>query len=544
MSARWRWWWTPLVFLALAALWTWPAGLAALSPGDRLVGRHFDVPASLWFLGSSPRLLLSLTDPMTGWPDGVTYGRPDSFTVLALGWALQWLHPARVYGALQILGVAGTAWAAEAFAREVGARAPWSLLAGIAVGFCGLASTALLEGYVYHVLAPWLPLFALFWWRACRGGPSGEGTTRDGLLAGLMFSLTLLTTAYLGLAAGLLLVGFAAGGLLRRSISVRAWAGAAAVAVPAVGLYVAAFAAGGGESAPPETAWEVSSLGRSAHLLAMAGPTASQDRFAHSASATTPAVALCLALAAPVALRALPRWRALAATGFGALVLSMGPLLGSPELPLGPLPLSLLADLPGHELLRFPGRLGWAWVICGGALAGRVATELAPRAGRPALALFAFALVDLFLVERLPLRQHLQVGTTPSAYGAHEGPVLDLFPEELSRVYEFDAWAQARSCYHQLEHGRPIASDCVITRSEANPGWQKSRALNGLLLAGDAAGAEALLRGWDFETVALRPDFYRPGDRAKVQATLSTLDPTPAVSTDGGEHLVAYRVPP
>jgi len=538
-AARWRWWWTPLFFLALALVWTWPAALAS---GEQLVGRHFDVPASLWFLGSSPRLLTSLTDPMTGWPDGVTYGRPDSFTALALGWAFQWVHPGRIYGLAQIVGVAATAWAAEAFAREIGARAPWSLLAGLAVGFCGLASTALLEGYVYHMLAPWLPLFALFWWRACRGGSLG-----DGLLAGVMFSLTLLTTAYLGIAAAVLLIGFAAGGLFRREVSPRAWAGAAAVAVPVCAIYAASFAVGGGEDAAAaagEASWRVSTMGRSAHLLAMAGPTASQDQFAHSASATPPIATLCVAMVAPVALRGLARWRALALTGFGALLLSMGPVLGSPEAHLFPLPLALLEHLPGHTLLRFPSRLGWAWIVCGGALAARAATHIAPRAGRPTLVLFVFAFVDLFVIERLPHRQQLQNGTTPSAYAAHEGPLLDLFPEQLSRGYEFDAWVQARSCYHQLDHGRPIASDCVITRSEDNPGWQKSRTLNALLLSGDAAEAGALLRGWGFETVALRPDLYRSHDRDRMLAALAALDPEPAVSTDGGEHLIAYRVPP
>ena len=65
--------------------------------------------------------------------------------MLGLGVLLQWADPVRQHGWLQILGVASSAWAASAFARTVGATAPWNLLAGL--GFApGLAANALLEG--------------------------------------------------------------------------------------------------------------------------------------------------------------------------------------------------------------------------------------------------------------------------------------------------------------------------------------------------------------------------------------------------------------
>ena len=160
-----------------------------------------------------------------------------------------------------------------------------------------------------------------------------------------MFCLTLLTTAYLGLAAALLLVGFAAGGLLRRSVSPQAWAAAAVVAVPVCALYAVTFAAGGAEAAAAEVSWRVSTLDRSAHLLALAGPSASQDRFAHSASATTPAVVLCLALVAPVALRGAAGWRVAAAPlGYGCVSVSSFSFMFQHFKHDFPLPMSQLSD--------------------------------------------------------------------------------------------------------------------------------------------------------------------------------------------------------
>jgi hypothetical protein len=453
------------------------------------------------------------------------------------------VHPGRLYGLAQILGVAATAWATEGFARALGARPPWSLLAG-AAAFSGLTSTALLEGYVYHALAPWLPLFIWTWWLAC----GLKARPWHGLLAGVFFCLTLLTTAYLGLAAALAAVCFAAAALARSRRRPIPWVpmlAAAAVVAPVAALSVAQFMEGTDSAALSEieNTWRLYALEGSAHLVAISGPTPAADQQAHSMNAATPAALLCLALAAPVALRGERGWRIAAATAFVALVLSMGPALGSPGRELAPLPLAVFEWLPGRSFMRFPARLGWVWVVCGGAVAGLVATRLGQRAGRPALALFAFALVDLFAVQRLPARQRTQIGATPSAYAAHEGAVFDLYPEEMGRGYEFDAWAQARSCYFQLGHGRPIANDCVITLAEDNPAWKKSRALTPLLLAGDAAGAAALLRGWRFSTVALWPDFYAAGDRARIQGTLAVLDPSPVSSTDGGEYVVAYAVP-
>ena len=58
-----------------------------------------------------------------------------------------------------LLGTALNAFTAErSAASDLGVGRPASLLAGIAYGYSGIAGNVILEGHVYHLLNPWLPL--------------------------------------------------------------------------------------------------------------------------------------------------------------------------------------------------------------------------------------------------------------------------------------------------------------------------------------------------------------------------------------------------
>jgi hypothetical protein len=67
-----------LLALALSGPAPW-AGDAAL------VGRHFDLHGTIWFLSAAPRIDGALVDPLTAWPEGASLRRADSWTLLALG---------------------------------------------------------------------------------------------------------------------------------------------------------------------------------------------------------------------------------------------------------------------------------------------------------------------------------------------------------------------------------------------------------------------------------------------------------------------------
>ncbi len=518
---------TPVVLAVLAILWTWPAAVA----GDTwLVGRHFDLPGTVWFIDAASRLVPTLHDPLTAWPSGATQARLDSWWLALVGVLAGGLGAVRVHALLQVLGVFASAWAAEGCARAMGARAPWSWIAGLSFGFSGLAATALLEGHVYVLVDPWLPGFAWAWWRAT--GP--EGDARLGALAGALWCACLLTSAYIGLAAALVAVGLGVGGLLRRSLRPSALGGALAVVVPIGLAYVALFAAGdlhAGTQPDP--------LHRgAADLVSLAGPTAELDRNGNSLSLALHASVLALVLASPVVLRGRTGWQALAWTGVGALVLACGTHLGTPRGSLAPLPLSLLEGTGALDVLRFPARLAWAWSLCAGLVAARVATELAARRPAATALVLTIALIDVFWVIDLPGRQRTQLAATPSAYAEGTGAVLDLYPEYVGAVGDWNTWFQGLSCFYQVDHGRPIAHDCIATDPGADPGQALASEALGRLLGGQPMGP--WMDDHALSALAWHPDLYLPGDRRRLAERLLALDPSPTRSTDGGDHVVVY----
>ena len=522
-------WGVPLALFALSALWTWPALFT-----HGMLGHNPDAAGTVWFVSAAPRLLFDLTDPLTGWPAGATYGRPDSFVLMVLGALLSPIGAARAHALLGLFGVFASAMGAEAFARALGAARPWSALAGVAFAMSGLASTALLEGYVYHVINPWLPLLGLYWWRATRP----EGRARDGALAGLFFLLCLLSTAWLGLAAAVLVGGLFLAGLARGGLPARAAGAALGVVALPLGLYVAAFSAGGGDGAS-----DLSHAGNPHHffsfgLVRLASAPFSVDITGNSQSAVLPGVCLALLLVAPVVLRRESGWRGLALTGAGALGLTLLPGL----------PLSISADGGvGSVLLaslwRFPERLGWTFLLVAGVVGARVATVLSARMPRLASFLLVGALVDAFVLTRMPFRQRETLATAPSAYGAHSGPVLDLWPEDIEPAPAWTLRTTNLGCAYQATHGRPIADHCVATPGIESPRVRLERWVLGRLLTGDIEAVRIGLGELGFSTLMVHTDLFADGDQARLTAALAALDPAPAESTDGGERVRAYAIP-
>ncbi len=538
---------TFVVFLLFSVCWSAPAAW-----GDVLLGRMPDAPGTVWFLDAAPRLVHGLHDPLTGGTGGATYARPDSFVLMAIGWAFDGVSPFVLYRLVTVLGIAVSAWAAEAFARALGARFPWSLVAGFAFMGCGLATTALLEGYVYHVFDPWLPLFGLSWWRATRPG----GRARDGVLAGVFFVLTVLTTAWLGIAAGVLLVGILAarvagavvGHAQRRIVDAVPPAplatAALTVAVPLY-VYVRTFMRAKDSidtsiAAHADFSMHLRALAR--HLVL---PDISVDADGDFQSAALGPTTLVLMAAAPVALRHVRGWRAIALAGMLALGVSLLPRV-DPAAWVEVLPVALRAPVTAvaGSLLRFPERPSWAWVLCAAVVAARVLTELARTRGTRAASLLLLAsLVDVFVGQRLPFRQRATTAETPSAYLAGTGPVLDLWPFSADGLPAWTLRTTNENCLAQVGHQRPIADHCIFVYGTRSPRLDAGVVVSDALLRGDIDAAHARLVQDGFTTLAWHPDVFAAGDRDRLRAALARLDPTPEVSTDGGDHVVAYAIP-
>ncbi|MEY3212575.1 MAG: hypothetical protein RIT28_3056 [Pseudomonadota bacterium] len=525
---------TLLLALALTGPAPW-AGDAAL------VGRHFDLHGTVWFLSAAPRIDADLVDPLTAWPEGASLRRADSWTLLLLGRLLAGVSPVVLHNALQPLALASGALVMWALARAEGVSARWSSLAALTWAGAGLSSTALLEGHVYQLLNLSLPLLAWSWRRAT----APDGLAVHGLAAGLCFAVALATSAYTGVAAAILTLTMLAYAAATGRLRLAPLAAAAAVALPLGLLYVQVFRDGRTidglrfVSRGFESRAAMLQAG-SADLVNLAAPGPALDLWGHSQSSFLSPTALVLAVVAPLALRGAKSWGLWFALFVVGLVVSMGPSVSDGARALLPLPMSLLTDLPAAELLRFPARLGWVTLIGLGVLAAKVGEAIEARVGRRAWPLFAFALIDCVFWGGMPWRQRRETAQAPSAY-AGEGAVLDLYPESPDPTDEWNQRLSAYACFYQARHGRPIADDCVAPSWSQNPRAAKQAALTEALLAeGDA---QALLRRWRFEAVALHPDLFTPGDRARLQSALSVLDPTPAESVDGGEHLLVYALP-
>jgi hypothetical protein len=521
-------WQSALFWLVMAVLWTWPA---ALANEWFIVGRHFDLPGTLWVIGAAPRLMGSLSDSMTAWPLGAELARLDSFLLVPISTALSWMSPGRIHGVLQILGVAVSALAAERFARAVGAKAPWTLIAGFGYAFSGLSANALLEGHVYHVFNPWLPLFGWMLWRAVETGSS----RRFGIAAAGFYALCWLTTGYAGVVATMLCVAMLGRAKGVSKSALLAMGGCVAVAV-AYALY---FVTNGSGEGIAERLHPIS-----AHLAGMLSPTPELDRTEHSLAPVLLAWMMALVILAPRVLGWKPgsRWQRLWWAGVLSLGLSMLPqLAASADLVLVRLEMDLLGDGFLASLLRFPARFGWLWCLCGGVVAAKVATQMSPRWGRAGWLLLAVVFVEAFVRVGTPLRQVARYGQASPILLQAEGPVLEMLPMIDDRGQNVERWLTNFSCMAQHEHGQVLTDDCVHTQPrqvrKALNYWLQQR-----LMSGQMEGVNTQLQSLGIRGIAFQPALFRPKEIAAFQDGLMTLDPRPLRDDSHGANVQLYTV--
>jgi len=532
-------------FVAVATLFTWPA--ARLDP-HTLVTRHFDLYVTVWLVEQAVEGLPRLLATGSAWPGGESLARVDSYLLLVVAWLGRGLLSGWLLTTLLTwLGPALNAWAAEHCARRVlRVQRPWSLLAGLAYGFSGIAATAVLEGHVYFLLAAWLPLLLTTAWGAPdRGLPWGRG-----LATGLWWSLALLSSAYFGVLATVLLLAVLAA---RPRQTVRLIPGAALVALPVVAWYLWVFSLSQQHATLEVKPELILSMG-TATVANLSSWTAQLDTLRHSVGAPIGFTTLWLLLLAPLLLRGERGWRALAVLALLSLLLCFGRALRVDDLDPGlPSPVALLVGLPGVEMFRFPIRFAWLFQLCGGLVAAAALQALARRLPTAALLpVLALACIDGVLGTGLPFRAQRAIADIPSAYSAAPAgaPVLDCFGRSLDGSSgELEMWTRNLSCYYQAHHGRPILELCLRTEVESPREALDAALGHGLL---DAAASDepadlrplrAALVDAGVGAVALHTDFYLPTDRQLMLAGLERLlGPPLADSSDGGERVVLFHV--
>ncbi len=535
---------TVLMMLAVSAAWSWPL---ILDPVHTVVS-GIDTWGTIWLAGAAPGVDAGLLNAGSSWPTGQLLRRADSMLMM-LALKLLPLPPRAAVAGMALLGPVLSGWAAERFAaRVLGASWPSSLIAGLAYGFGGAATAAFVGGQVYTLVNPWIPLLAWSWWRACQ--PTGRPA--HGLAAGACWAAALLTTAYVGVGATVLVVSLGAAGLLGRRLRWRPMLAAAAVAVPVGLLYIAAFATGElRQSANPIRTLPVlttMTIG-SAPLSGIAGFSDIPHGAPHAEIVPLGWAVIALVAFSPVILRRERGWRVWAGVGGVGLALSLGPLLRlHQDLP-GGLPWLLfpLADSSAGHWLRFPSRFMWLASLGLGAVAARAASVLAVRLPWQAGALILAAIIDAVLVTGNAARTTPIASDAPAAYAAlpTDSVVLDLFPTTAGLPVDYELRQADLTCSWQAQHGHTIATRCLDTELQDDPRAQVSGWLHDALLTGVKPDRiRDHLAALGFSAVALFPDDYLASDRRAVLAGLEEALGAPvATSTDAGTRLTVFAVP-
>ncbi len=531
-----------LVYALAAAAFTWPM---VLSPGGFFVTRQFDLWSTVWLAGEAPHIGLDFATWRTAWPDGQALGRVDSVLLLVLGRLLTPLIGADgLIFAFLVLGPLVSALAAESAARTVvGARFPGSLVAGFVYGFSGVMLTALLEGHVYFMLAPWLPLLARDFVRALRPG----GPPRAGVWAGIWWLLSLLTSAYIGICATIVVLA----ALLARPMGLKRvapWA-AAAVAGPAGLLYIVLFVVGGEVSRAAEGKGILPTLqAGSATLFSLASWAPGTDLHGHSISPTLGFGALAIAGVAPLLLPARMGWRPWAALGVLSAVGALGPVvdLWSMGRPLPGL-WSPIARGTGEIFFHFPARLVWLSSLCLGFVAARVVSYLLKRGDRArALPLIAFAAMDGLVLAAPRARADTVLTDVPSAYAAArpDGALLELMPDFLGGAHDHELLMNNLTCAYQRAHGHTLLNTCIGVHTIETPRVRVGHWLAGRLLEGRTADLGPRLAALGIGSVAVHPMLYTTGERTQILAGLEDALGAPAArSVDAGDPVVLFQVP-
>ncbi len=534
-------------YLLVSVVFSWPT---ACFRSGVLVTRHFDLFPANWLVERAPGTFPDMFHRASAYPFGESLARVDSYVLLALAWLNDGLLPAWIL--LSVLTLAGpvlSAFAAERCAALAYAvPRPWSWVAGLTYAFSGIAASALLEGHVHYLLNPWLPMLV---WAIVKATAPG-GKLRHALLAGLAWTLSLFTSAYFGVVATLLalVLGLSSG---RRSLRVLP---ALLVVLPAGLYYVWLFSMGGRWSDGQVEPSLFLRIG-TATVGGLATWSDATDLASHSISAPLGFTALSLMLMSPLVLASRKGWRAPLLLAIGALPLALGAEIRLDLASEGATsPLALLSWLPGLAFFRFPIRFMWIFSLCCGLLASMVLAALAERIHRRyLLVVMALALLDLVLVIGMPWRLRQAVGTVPGSYeSAPENmPVLDLFGVALDRSGgELEMWTRNLGCYYQARHGLPVFELCIGTGVDS-PRELVERWLGMSLLSdsdsGDPAGEGGALlerlQDLGVGSVVVHRDFMRGGDALLLEDALEDLlGPPTATSTDGGENLVLFSVPP
>lgn len=492
-------WTTPIFFVILSILWVgWNEGLA---------GVQYDALGTYWFADRASTWN-SLFDSHTNWPTGAEYKRLDSFVFFVVSILFQWLPTSTWLPLFSITAITLSGWAASHLAQELGATRQASWLAGVTFIFHGLSASALLEGHVYHLLLPWLPICILFAWRATKT----QKNIRNSLYTALFWFLCLLTSAYLGLATT---IALAIIWIVRKGWTIKStYAGIGCIIVLSA-FYMLLYTDGQAVSSGRDAA---SMMVGSVNLSNFLGFTPQVDRELHAQSLGILAVPLFLALGAH---RYTYKRQDTHIMWFVALIVlcfAFGCFVSLASVtPIFPMPLLWLSELPLFRSIGFPIRLSWPFLLFIGVLASLTASKI-----RYVHVIIIWCVAEIFLSNQYQTRQQEVPYTLPDVYQNTNGASLELYPITPSGNQHSDLpmWYSAYSCFFQTMHHQPIAENCVSTISSSHTRVPVAKEFIQKLLSGSPFEAWEGVKENQFTHIVLYPDLYTLGDYKRLSYAL------------------------
>lgn len=527
-------------YLCISTLFTWPAARFAepLFPT-----RQFDIYPVIWLVEEGPSIFPSLMHTTSAWPYGEVLVRIDSYVLLYLSWINNNFFSGYTVASLLLwLGPVVNAMAAEWCAsRGMGIARPWSILSGLYFAFSSIVACAILEGHLYYLLDPWLPLLLKTLWESS-GGKTGW---KQGILAGVWFTLSLFTSAYMGICA-VLLVGWV--GLRAPRWMWKVIAQMMFVVLPAVGYYIFLFRSGGTWESGTVLDLSQNLKGGTSTLFGLLSWGEPADSGWHSIVSPL-AFSMFWAIGLTFFLRgARFQWLAIGATLL--LLLSFGASFQLwPKGPAVPGPLQWLAFLPGVSFFRFPIRLLWLFNLLGGIVGAEFFWQLSQGISKKSLFFvltLCIALGDTFGMTGMPARMKLRWLSIPSAYtfAPKDAAVLDLMGEMVgpARV-ELAMRRRVLGCFYQTAHHRPVLDVCIGTSGTSPRDIVSSWLMPNLFDPKNPREIAQRIRTLGIGSIALHRDTFRALDaQALHEGLLVVFGPPIAQSEDGGAVVELYQI--
>ena len=532
--SRWNPWHSAIFWVFLSMLWNIQTLYCLFNDAYLSIGKHHDSLGTLWFMSRSPEWgFFEHRDYLGNFPQGIPLGRLDSFVLWLMLVPLPKVSPLLIQKCFLIVAMASSAWAAEYWSKDLGAKTPYSWIAGLGYMGSGLAAYSALEGHLYHLFQPWLPLLGLHFMRFLRK----SAHQKDGILSILYLALCMWSSAYLGIGAWILILGLAVFSPARFSKKTGLWL---MCALGIAALYVAQFF--------QDTQTEGSLLSENAIQSAsttfenLLGIQNEMDDKAHSLSLGLLPTVLGLVYFG----RFLPsrrHYKTLLRIAVFSLILSMGHYAQiNHQTALFPLPLLLTKWIPGLNMLDFPIRLAWVGILILSIIAAQAATDLAKKGFRVQW-IFMLLLMDLLFLVRLPMRQEVQNIALPDAMQNLQGPIHHLIPID---PIDNDSNLHFSSliCAYQIQHQQPTTTDCLNVDITQSMQYQISQKLYAAILNGDANAVQEMLLAKGLGSVVFFPDLFPISDANQILFLFQQLDSQPNHSINQGMNTWVFHIQP